>query len=322
MQFPFFIIIFGPTGVGKSAIAETLSSNLSYPCEIINADIGQMYTPLTIGTAKPDYVHSPVKQHLFDVINEPIDITVAQYREKVLTLMHDLWNRSVVPLLVGGSGFYVSSLFFPPFDIQSTFDNKKIKNELVSFETAQTDELWNLLHAIDPERAQSIHPRDRYRIERALSLWYHSGIAPSRCLPLFDPPGRCLWYGITRERGDLIKRIDARVDEMFAAGWVQEVGKLDSSWQSFLKRKKLIGYDDVIDYLKGEQTPEGYNALKETVCVKTRAYAKRQMTYWRMLKRKFAACDPHHEYVRLVDVDVTHGIDWKVFESGANGKSS
>ena len=111
---PFFIVIAGPTGVGKSDFALQLAQQLSFPVELINADMGQLYTPLSLGTAKPDYKHEPVVHHLFDCLDEPRDYTVHEFRQAVVQVMQELWARGVVPLIVGGSSFYVQSLFFPP----------------------------------------------------------------------------------------------------------------------------------------------------------------------------------------------------------------
>jgi tRNA dimethylallyltransferase len=348
MQEPFFIIIAGPTGVGKTALVHDLVGKLPFPFEVINADMGQMYASLTIGTAKPDYLHEPVKHHLFDCINEPKDITVAQYRERVIGIMNELWKRSVIPVLVGGSGFYVSSLFFPPLDVSGT--NAERPNTLETYNTA---ELYKKLQEIDPARAAAIHPHDRYRIERALALWYYSGIVPSACVPAFNSPGRCFWFFLTRERTELAQRINQRVDKMFEQGWIEEVAQLDDAWKAFLLTKKIIGYREIIEFLEGQEvavtsssrdtidspyrasqslqpSPKGYGGqvgmngvavggsqqrllelmtLKETIAGKTRAYAKRQLTYWRMLQKKFEQCDPEHG-VKLIEINLSQEEGW------------
>ena len=84
---PFFIVIAGPTGVGKSDFALQLAQKLSFPVELINADMGQLYTPLSLGTAKPDYKHEPLVHHLFDYLDEPRDYTVHEFRQAVVQLM-------------------------------------------------------------------------------------------------------------------------------------------------------------------------------------------------------------------------------------------
>src|SRR5205809_276369 len=98
------LIIYGPTGVGKSELALTVASQM--PAEIINMDVGQLYTPFSIGTAKPDWRHQTIPHHLFDAINEPKQYTVVEYRNAVFKLVSDIRERGAIPILVGGSGFY------------------------------------------------------------------------------------------------------------------------------------------------------------------------------------------------------------------------
>src|SRR5439155_3099719 len=108
---PYMIILFGPTAVGKTELALALASEIS--AEIVNMDVGQLYTPLSIGTAKPPWKTSSVLHHLFDVINEPKNCTVAEYRDLLIGTLHTIWARGNVPLLVGGSAFYLRSVLFP-----------------------------------------------------------------------------------------------------------------------------------------------------------------------------------------------------------------
>lgn len=280
----FFIIISGPTGVGKTDFVSRLSSTVPFPVEIINVDVGQFYAPLSIGTAKPDYKAEPIKHHFFDTITEPRDYTVAQFRERLLVLMQSLWSKGVTPVLVGGSGFYIYSLFFPPLEAP---DQEKESELLPVLKDMSCDQIWQMLADIDPERAASIHPHDRYRVERALNL-AGKGYKPSLQIPLFNPPGSCAFYFLTRDREQLYNRINKRVDEMLKQGWLEEVEKLNHAWKAFLRTKKLIGYPLLIDYLEKMAQGGGADLAATAECIKkqTRAYAKRQLTYWRMLRKK------------------------------------
>ena len=105
------IILYGPTGVGKSDCALALGEK--FPLELINADVGQFYTSFSIGTAKPDWKNQKMAHHLFDILNEPIDFSVAEYRKKILETCQNIWQKSKTPIIVGGSGFYLKSIFFP-----------------------------------------------------------------------------------------------------------------------------------------------------------------------------------------------------------------
>lgn len=275
------VVIYGPTGVGKTDFADHLA-NIVHG-EIINADIGQFYTPLSIGTAKPLWQKSPIAHHLFDILDEPRDLTVTQYRELVIALLEDIWQRGNVPIIVGGSGFYIASLFFPP-----QLPSSK-KSMMVNFEGDDTKSLWDMLNKIDPERAKDIHIHDRYRIVRALEIWHNTGIKPSNYVPIYDPPSPYFMLCLTRDRKQLYERINQRVHEMIEQGWIQEVKLLlGTLWENFLKEKKIIGYDDIIRYLHGPQTNKDYEYLIETIAQKTRNYAKRQLTFWRMMQKKLA----------------------------------
>ena len=108
----FIGIITGPTGVGKTDFVLKLADHL--PIEIINADVGQFYAPLNIGTAKPDWRHEHVPHHLFDILDEPRSMTVIQYRTLAHSLIQECWARNTIPFFVGGSFFYIQSLLFPP----------------------------------------------------------------------------------------------------------------------------------------------------------------------------------------------------------------
>lgn len=109
------IIISGPTAAGKSDFALELAEKI--PSEIINMDMGQMYAALSIGTAKPDWQSSSIVHHLFDSIDSPRNYTVVEYRKNVLEILEGIWAKKKLPIVVGGSGFYLKSLFFPPINM-------------------------------------------------------------------------------------------------------------------------------------------------------------------------------------------------------------
>jgi tRNA dimethylallyltransferase len=272
------VVLYGPTGVGKTDFSLELADKVRG--EIINADVGQFYKPLSIGTAKPAWHQSSIAHHLFDILDEPIDLTVMQFREKVSVLLEEIWQRGNLPIVVGGSGFYVSSLFFSPQQ------QSKIKT-VHEFENQDTKNLWLLLQKIDPERAQKIHYHDRYRILRALEIWATTGEKPSKRAPCYKPLASFFLLCITRDREDLYARINKRVNLMMDEGWIAEVRRLQcTAWESFLKEKKIIGYDDIFSFLQGPQTAIFYENLVSTIAQKCRNYAKRQMTFWRMLRKK------------------------------------
>lgn len=266
------IIIYGPTGVGKSDLALKLANYLS--AEIVNIDVGQFYTPLSIGTAKPDWKNAPIPHHLFDIINKPVNFTVTAYRSLLLKTLNSLWQHNHLPVVTGGSGFYLRSIFFPPQEGSSS--TKKVP-------TYPSDEnLWKLLAEIDPARAQEIDPKDIYRIKRALDIWYSTGVKPSEYKPVYDPPASFILICLLRERKELYKRINERVVTMIEGGWIEEVKQLiGTPWEPFIREKKIIGYNEILSYLEEKKTNKSLERLIVRIQQRTRHYAKRQITFWR-----------------------------------------
>ena len=274
---PFVLILYGPTGVGKTDIA--LSIGQKIPAEIINMDVGQFYTPLSIGTAKPDWRSSPIPHHLFDIIDTPVNYTVAEYRTLVYKKVDEVISRGNLPILAGGSGFYLHSLLFPP---QASFADM----DITPFYDKNSD-LWQELHAIDPQRAMNIDKNDIYRIRRALGIWHATGKLPSSYVSDYKPLVDYLLIFLERDRQELKKRIDERVIEMFNADWIMEAEQLmGTPWQQFIERKNLIGYKEIFDYLAHEKNKKTFDKMVELIQNQTRQYAKRQFTFWRKLERE------------------------------------
>lgn len=298
------IIISGPTGVGKSDLALSIAERING--DIINIDVGQLYTPCTIGTAKPDWQNSPIKHYLFDYADTPRDITVVEYREAADNVIRLIQAKGHKPCFVGGSGFYISSLFFPPQQVIT-----EVEPEQIDYEVS-----WNELERIDPQRARVIKPTDIYRIGRALALYYSTGQLPSSRKPIYAPlREHAVIILLTRDRADLYQRINERVEIMFQHGWVEEVRSLvGTAWQPFLMKKKLIGYDDIFRALAHNTiSGDALVHLKQVIAQKTRHYAKRQETFWRMLKKNLHAASPtslHVHEINLSDADAAaHALE-------------
>lgn len=285
----YILFISGPTGSGKTDFSLQLSKHLvtdesvgtpaDSSVEIINADVGQFYTALSVGTAKPDWKNAPIKHHLFDIINEPAlyEFNVVNYRDMLLKKATEIYKKGKLPIVVGGSLFYIRSLFFPPL------------GDTESSPRGQSDEnisLWKKLQEIDPKRANEINPSDTYRIQRALSIWKQTGKKPSEQVPEFNPGfhARILFINLPREH--LYKRINQRTEEMINdEGWLDEVrGLVGTSWEHFLKEKKLIGYPEIFDWLGQGEMKDEIPSLIERIQIKTRNYAKRQVTFWKKFR--------------------------------------
>lgn len=273
------ICIVGPTGVGKTEATEKIARAVNG--EIINMDLGQLYKEISIGTAKPvDWEYNPIKHHLFSILEKPIDFSVVAYRNKVANSLTDIHARGKNAIIVGGSLFYLQSLLFRLPD-QSPSDMHK--NNLDFNSTTFT---WEFLNAIDPERAMAIHPQDKYRIQRALHIWYTTGKKPSAQKPFWCPIINnisLLW--LAREKNDLEYRISNRLEQMIAQGWLAEVMGLDEEWKQYVHRKKLCGYNIVVDACrKQKQELDTYD--KELIKKDTLSYVKKQKTFWAYLKNK------------------------------------
>ena len=277
MKQKYTILISGATGTGKSSFAIDLAKELSG--EIINADIGSFYKPLSIGTAKPDWQREEIPHHMFDIIEEPEVYSVVKFREHLHKLMQEIWDRGNVPIVVGGSAFYIQSFFYRQYDIPGT---KGIIDRLEKSDITSKD-LWQKLEAIDLQRAQAIDPHDRYRIIRALAIFEATGQKPSEFGQTFEPLSPYYFVVCHRDREELYDRIDKRVLQMINDGWVEElIPLLGTAWEDFLVRKKIIGYDDLLQVVKhGKNITDVIPIIQQ----KTRNYAKRQVTFLKKLQK-------------------------------------
>jgi len=288
------IYIAGPTAVGKTSLAEDLATCI--PAEIINMDIGQFYQPLSIGTAKPLLGSYAMPYHFFDHFNTPQSLTVVAYAHMLQSLVPQVQARGHHAIIVGGSAFYLTSLFFPPQSLGS-----REGGEIALLDGPST--LWQQLNMIDPERARAIAPTDLYRLKRALTLWYATGRPPSTYKPQFCPLfANSHIILVTRERDDLYQRINSRIQSMIETGWLEEVERIKGTeWESFVREKNLIGYPELLDYVHGLD----HRPLEEIIAVisqKTRHYAKRQMTFFRRLQRLLA----QEQYFNITVLNLTH----------------
>ncbi|MBP6892349.1 tRNA (adenosine(37)-N6)-dimethylallyltransferase MiaA [Candidatus Babeliales bacterium] len=278
----FVVIISGATASGKSDLALKIAQEING--EIVNADIGSMYQPLIIGTAKPDWRSEKNIHHLFDIIDQPKNFTVTQFRDQVEKLIRKIWKRDHVPIIVGGSAFYIKALFYKQHEIP---DSSKIVANLeqqIALGMVNGLDLWQRLHQIDALRAKKIHPHDTYRLIRALAIFETTGKPPCEFEQIFQPLAPFYFIICKHERQKLYQRIDARVHTMIDQGWVQEVQKLQNTeWEKFLINKKLIGYDDLLKYLQ-QKKQENFFDVVSLIQQKTRNYAKRQIIFLNKLE--------------------------------------
>ena len=309
MNNKFVILISGPTGTGKSNFVDQLANNLPVDVsagalaqvEIVNADIGSFYTHLTIGTAKPDWKNLTIPHHFFDVIDDTTSWTAPQFREKLEILIGEIWERGNIPVIVGGSAFYVQAFFYKNHTMQLP-----TADVVESLEEQPADILWEQLHVIDSERAEKIDRNDHYRLVRALAIWQTQGQKPSDFQPIFDPLAPFYFITLTRDRDQLYNMIDQRVQVMTESGWLDEVRSLldDDVWVDFLFKKKMIGYDLLAQYLLGLQSERDLQEIVGLIQQRTRNYAKRQITFLNKLqanvKKSMQQSQKHESWLHVV----------------------
>ena len=276
------IVLVGPTSVGKSSLAIVLAERVGG--EILAADSMQVYRGLDIGTAKPGAEERRrVRHHLLDLVDPDQSFTAADYARLASAAIADIRRRGHLPIMVGGTGLYVRAVLRGLFD--GPGEERSIRNALRHEATrAGVLALYQRLQVLDAEAAAAIHPNDLFRIVRALEVVTIIG-RPISALRAEGRkrhkavPGPVLWFGLERQRQELYQRIETRVEEMMARGFLDEVrGLLDRGYLPALKPLRAIGYRHMVEYL------EGRTKLDDAVaCFKrdTRRYAKRQLTWFR-----------------------------------------
>ncbi len=274
------VIVLGPTAVGKSRVGLRLA--LDFDGEIINCDSMQVYRGFDIGTDKPtEEMLKLVPHHLLDIAEPTEQFTAASFVTHALKAIEEIISRHHLPFIVGGTGLYLQAL------IQGLFPgpgrNPEIRRSLEEEgKRYGFPYLHSKLLAIDPEYGRKIHPHDRCRIIRALEVYALTGRPISEHFKMTRPylsDFLIIKIGLKLEREELKKRIDERVERMFARGIVEETKSLlDSGIPPEAPAFQALGYRQVLRYLHGEISLE--EAI-ELIKRETRKYAKRQMTWFR-----------------------------------------
>ena len=247
------VAVMGATGTGKTRLALQLAQKFNG--EIVNADSRQVYRFMDIGTAKPDAEQMAlVPYHLFSIINPDQDFSLAQYQQLAYAAIEDIQSRGKLPFLTGGSGLYVWALL-EGWDIPQVPPDTEFRHSLQEkAESGGESNLYRELARVDPAAAEKIDPRNVRRVIRALEVSRLKPFSKSAKLP---PPFDTLIIGLTMERDDLYRRVDSRVDDMIAHGFIDEVGHLlEMGYSLNLPSMSSIGYREIGQYLAGEMTLE------------------------------------------------------------------
>ncbi|MGH1551155.1 tRNA (adenosine(37)-N6)-dimethylallyltransferase MiaA [Leifsonia poae] len=277
------VAVVGPTGTGKTdlslALAEALRAR-GRAAEVINADAMQLYRGMDIGTAKlPQSDWRGIPHHLFDVLDVTDEATVARYQPEARAIIADILDRGAVPILVGGSGLYVSSVVF---DLQFPGTDPELRARLEA-ELAEHGPgmLFQRLAAVDPEAARRIGPTNGRRIVRALEVAELTGTAVTGALPDKPTPWHhpTVLLGLAAPRDELVARLDTRVERMWEQGLPAEVERLiPQGIDDGVTARRAIGYAQALSEVRGELTRA--DAIAQTQQL-TRRYARRQVSWFK-----------------------------------------
>ena len=243
------IIILGPTGVGKTNLAIELARFLGG--EIIGADSRQIYKHMDIGTAKPTTEQQArVPHHLIDMVYPDYNLSLAEYQEAAYRAIDAIHQRGGAPMLVGGSGQYISAVE-EGWSIPRVPPDMALRAELERFASDNSRAaLHERLRLIDPVAAERIHPNNTRRVVRALEVQMRTGKAISELQAKRPPPWRIRRLGLQLARSNLYPRVDARVDAMIDAGLVDEVARLlDMGYDRALPSMSGLGYREMAAHL-------------------------------------------------------------------------
>ena len=276
---PKIIVICGPTAIGKTTTAIKVAQAVGG--EIISADSVQIYRYMDIGTAKPtaDEMNT-IPHYMVDIVNPDEPFDAALFARKASEVISDMRNRGVVPVVAGGTGFYIKALLHGLFETDPVDKaiRLRLKNDMAQHGLAY---LFQRLSVVDPETAKSVHPNDTYRILRALEIFEDKGIPISRARSdhgFSSQPYTVLRIGLHMDREVLYERINQRVEIMIHQGLVEEVKNLlEKGYTRDFKSMQTIGYRHIAEFLDKEISwEEAVRTLKRD----TRRYAKRQFTWF------------------------------------------
>ncbi len=278
------IAVVGPTASGKTSLAVSICEKIGG--EAVSCDSMQIYKGMDIATAKPTAEEmNGIPHHLIGFLNPDEGYSVAKYCENSKRIIEDIYSRKKLPVLVGGTGLYYSSLvdnvqFFPE---ETDFEYRDMLKKRAEAEGA--DVLFEELKSVDPDAAELLEANNLGRVIRALEIVHTTGRTKTEQNKLsklnpspYDLKAICL---DARDRQYLYNRINRRVDMMLEAGLIEEAKKYFSS-QVGRTAAQAIGYKELRPFFLGEKSLE---ECVETLKMQTRRYAKRQLTWFRRDER-------------------------------------
>lgn len=284
---PPLVILAGPTASGKSELSVLLAEKIGG--SIISADSMQVYRGMDIGSAKITKEEMRgIPHYLIDIISPLDEWNVVRFKEEAKKAAEDILSEGRIPILCGGTGFYIQALLYD-IDFEDTQTDTSLREELMKKAVAEGPEsVYRILEEKDPESAAAIHPNNVKRVIRAIEFALQKGTSiaeHNRRQRERKPAFNSVYYVMTWQRDTLYRRIDARVEAMMSHGLLEEVTRLKDelglacggNLRSLVSMQGL-GYKQILEYLDGERS------LEEAVCqikLQTRHFAKRQMTWFK-----------------------------------------
>lgn len=275
------VILAGPTAVGKTAASIGLAKALNG--EIVSGDSMQIFRGLNIGTAKITATEMEgIPHHLIDIKEPWEDFSVAEFKTMADAAIQDIQKRGKLPILVGGTGFYVNAILYA-YHFGETNTDETYRQELTAYQAQQGNQaLWQLLEQADPKTAQRLHCNDTKRVIRALEILHTTGKPASERQTVVDKQTmryQAVYLALSLPRDILYQRINLRVDQMIAQGLEQEVRQaLKAGVPQDALSMTSLGYRQMVQYINGEiSLDRAISLIKRD----TRHFAKRQLTWFR-----------------------------------------
>lgn len=279
------IILTGPTAVGKTALSIGLAKAVDG--EIISADSMQVYRKMNIGTAKIQQSEMQgVRHHLIDILDPGEDFNVVLFKKYALEAMKDIYSRGKIPVVVGGTGFYIQALLYD-INFEDNDNDMSYREELQTLAAEHGNSyIHDKLAGVDPESAEKIHENNVKRVIRALEFYKKTGTKISEhneAESQKESPYNFEYFVLNDDRQKLYDRIDRRIDIMLEDGLLDEVKSLvDEGYSRDLVSMQGLGYKEMIDYIQERYTlDEAVYTLKRD----TRHFAKRQVTWFKREKQ-------------------------------------
>lgn len=279
------IILTGPTAVGKTALSIGLAKAVDG--EIISADSMQVYRKMNIGTAKIQQSEMQgVRHHLIDILDPGEDFNVVLFKKYALEAMKDIYSRGKIPVVVGGTGFYIQALLYD-INFEDNDNDMSYREELQALAAEHGNSyIHDMLVGVDPESAEKIHENNVKRVIRALEFYKKTGTKISKhneAESQKESPYNFEYFVLNDDRQKLYDRIDRRIDIMLEDGLLDEVRSLvDEGYSRDLVSMQGLGYKEMIDYIQERYTlDEAVYTLKRD----TRHFAKRQVTWFKREKQ-------------------------------------